>query len=145
MVKFREASPGAAYEIAVGVTDAEEASKLGLAVVESLPMAAPPLMAATRTHRTVARSASPRPLGDTEVVAGGDGWPGADTGHRRPQKGRSGQPGRSVRSRRHGDESIHARRRGPGTLADETDEMLPCAKPPKRASRTRASPPDPKK
>lgn len=35
MVKFREASPGAAYEIAIGVTDAEEAAELGLAVVES--------------------------------------------------------------------------------------------------------------
>ena len=34
MVKFRIASPGAAYEIADGVTDAEEADKLGLTVVE---------------------------------------------------------------------------------------------------------------
>ena len=35
MVKFREASPGAAYLIADGVTDAEEAAKLGLIPVES--------------------------------------------------------------------------------------------------------------
>lgn len=34
MVKFRDASPGAAYQIAVGVTDAAEADKLGLVVVE---------------------------------------------------------------------------------------------------------------
>jgi len=36
MVKYREASPGAAYEIADGVS-AEEAAKLGLAVVEVDP------------------------------------------------------------------------------------------------------------
>ena len=34
MVKFRDASPGAAYQIADGVTDAAEADKLGLVVVE---------------------------------------------------------------------------------------------------------------
>jgi hypothetical protein len=41
MVKFREASPGAAYEIAEGVTNAEEAAALGLAVVEVTPEGRP--------------------------------------------------------------------------------------------------------
>jgi hypothetical protein len=42
MVKFRSAGDGAAYEIAVGVHDAEEAAKLKLAVVETDPTTGAP-------------------------------------------------------------------------------------------------------
>ncbi len=72
MVKFREASPGAAYEIAVGVS-VEEAAKLGLAVVESDPTTGAPT-----AFGRYKNAPSGGPLGvtvpqasDTDVVAGG--------------------------------------------------------------------------
>lgn len=42
MVKFRSPGPDAAYEIADGVTDAEEAARLKLAVVENNPTTGAP-------------------------------------------------------------------------------------------------------
>lgn len=71
MVKFREPEGGAAYVIAEGV-DAEEAAKLGLAVVESRPDGTPMHWGKYKDAPdggplgvTVAKSE------DTEVVAGG--------------------------------------------------------------------------
>lgn len=76
MVKFRDAGPKAAYEIAHGVT-AEEAAELGLAVVEVHPTSGAPVAYGRYKGApdggplgiTVAGS------GDTEVVAGGAAGP----------------------------------------------------------------------
>jgi hypothetical protein len=74
MVKFRDAGPKAAYEIAVGVT-AEEAAELGLAVVETDPTSGAPT-----AYGRYKGAPDGGPLGitvpgsedDTHVVAGGD-------------------------------------------------------------------------
>lgn len=78
MVKFRDAGENAAYEIAVGVTDQDEAAKLGLAVVEVDPTSGAP-----RAYGRYKDAPKGGPLGittaqpgDTEVVAGGDVGPG---------------------------------------------------------------------
>lgn len=122
MVKFREASPGAAYEIAVGVTDPEEAAKLGLAVVESTPDGRP-------AHYGRYKDApGGGPLGittaqaaDTEVVAGGTVSPNADTGTGGPQKGSLINPDDPF-VRQPGEESIHADGASPGVVAEEEDD-----------------------
>jgi hypothetical protein len=78
MVKFREAGEGAAYEIAEGVTDQDEAAKLGLAVVEVDPTSGRPI-----AYGRYKGAPDGGPLGitrdkapDSEVVAGGDVGPG---------------------------------------------------------------------
>lgn len=88
MVKFRDAGDNAAYEIAVGVTDQDEAAKLGLAVVEVDPTSNRPIAFGRYKDApkggpqgiTVASSA------DTEVVPGGNVGPGGD-GSGGPNKG----------------------------------------------------------
>jgi hypothetical protein len=79
MVKFRKAGDNAAYEIADGVFDRDEASKLGLAVVEIDPTSGAPT-----AYGRYKNAPDGGPLGitvasppDTEVVAGGDVGPGA--------------------------------------------------------------------
>src|SRR5205085_12505738 len=87
MVKFRDAGENAAYEIAVGVTDRDEAAKLGLAVVEVDPTSGAPSAFGRYKDApdggplgvTVAKA------GDTEVRPGGgvgpgDAGPGANKG-----------------------------------------------------------------
>lgn len=81
MVKFREASPGAAYEIAEGIFDAEEAAKLGLAVVENDAFGRP------ARYGRYKGAPDGGPLGitvdkaaDSEVIAGGGVSAGADQG-----------------------------------------------------------------
>jgi hypothetical protein len=73
MVKFRKAGDNAAYEIADGVT-AEEAAKLGLAVVEVDPTSGAPT-----AYGRYKDAPDGGPLGitvaspgDTDVIAGGD-------------------------------------------------------------------------
>jgi hypothetical protein len=79
MVKFRDAGEGAAYEIAQGVHSAEEAAKLGLAVVEVDATSGAPT--AWGRYKGAPDGG---PLGitsavssDTEVVAGGAAAPSA--------------------------------------------------------------------
>jgi hypothetical protein len=74
MVKFRKAGDTAAYEIADGVSDRDEAAKLGLAVVEVDPTSGAPT-----AYGRYKNAPDGGPLGitavqpaDTEVVAGGD-------------------------------------------------------------------------
>jgi hypothetical protein len=74
MVKFRKAGDTAAYEIADGVFDRDEAAKLGLAVVEVDPTSGAPT-----AYGRYKNAPDGGPLGittvkpgDTEVVAGGD-------------------------------------------------------------------------
>lgn len=108
MVKFRDASPGAAYEIAVGVFDADEAAKLGLAVVESTPDGRP------SAYGRYKGAPDGGPLGvtvagssDTEVVPGGAVSPGADV----PAGGNKGNlvnPNDPFVHGGTGDESVHA-------------------------------------
>jgi hypothetical protein len=81
MVKFRSAGDDAAYEIAVGVTSAEEAAKLGLAVVENDPTTNAPT-----AYGRYKNAPDDGPLGitvpkstDTEVRGGGNVSAGADT------------------------------------------------------------------
>jgi hypothetical protein len=78
MVKFRSAGDTAAYEIAHGVFDRDEAAKLGLAVVEVDPTTGAPT-----AYGRYKNAPDGGPLGitvvsppDTEVVAGGDVSPG---------------------------------------------------------------------
>lgn len=78
MVKFRKAGDNAAYEIAVDVTDRDEAAKLGLAVVEVDPTSGAPT-----AFGRYKNAPGGGPLGitvveepDTKVVAGGDVGPG---------------------------------------------------------------------
>lgn len=78
MVKFRDAGENAAYEIAVGVTDQDEAAKLGLAVVEVDPTSGAPT-----AYGRYKDAPDGGPLGvtvaknpDTEVRAGGNVGPG---------------------------------------------------------------------
>lgn len=78
MVKFRDAGDNAAYEIAVGVTDQDEAAKLGLAVVE-----VDPTSGAATAYGRYKNAPDGGPLGitrdkgaGTEVVAGGNVGPG---------------------------------------------------------------------
>jgi hypothetical protein len=73
MVKFRSAGEDAAYEIAVGVTDAEEAAKLKLAVVETDPTSGAPT-----AYGRYKDAPDGGPLGitvasptDTKVIGGG--------------------------------------------------------------------------
>jgi hypothetical protein len=82
-IKFRDAGPKAAYEIAVGVT-AEEAAEAGLAVVEVDPTSGAPT-----AYGRYKDAPDGGPLGitvgaaaaDTQVIAGGDvGAPAPDTG-----------------------------------------------------------------
>lgn len=74
MVKFRDAGDNAAYEIAVGVFDRDEAAKLGLAAVEVDPTTGAPT-----AYGRYKNAPDGGPLGitvvsppDTKVVAGGD-------------------------------------------------------------------------
>ncbi len=128
MVKFREASPGAAYEIAVGVT-AEEAAKLGLAVVESTADGRP---AAYGRYKGAPDGG---PLGittaqpaDTEVVAGGG--VSAPAG---PDTATTGGKGDFVNvddpfiHGGTGDESIHRDGAAPGKLNEELDHSAEIA------------------
>lgn len=121
MVKFREASPGAAYEVAIGVTDAEEAAKMGLAVVESTPEGRP---AAYGRYKGAPDGG---PLGitvdkstDTEVVAGGGVSPGAAdaTG---PDKGDFVNVDDPFVHGGTGEGSIHADGAEPGKLNEDLD------------------------
>ena len=77
MVKYRKAGDNAAYEIAEGVTDRDEAAKLGLAVVEIDPTSGAPT-----AYGRYKGAPGGGPLGitavepaDTKVVAGGDVGP----------------------------------------------------------------------
>lgn len=77
--KFRSAGDTAAYEIAEGVSDRDEAAKLGLAVVEVDPTTGAPT--AFGRYKG-APDGGPLGIttvqpGDTEVVAGGDVGPGS--------------------------------------------------------------------
>lgn len=122
MVKFREASPGAAYVIAEGVTDAEEAAKLGLAVVESTADGRP-------AHYGKYKDApGGGPLGitvdraaDTDVIAGGGVSANADAAPVGNQKGSLINPDDPF-VRQPGEESIHADGAAPGVVAEEEDE-----------------------
>jgi len=77
-VKFRSAGDKAAYEIADGVTDQDQAAELGLAAVECDPTTGAPT-----AYGRYKDAPDGGPLGitapaapDTEVVAGGDVGPG---------------------------------------------------------------------
>ena len=120
MVKFRDASPGAAYQIAVGVTDAEEAAKLGLAVVECTPEGRP------SAYGRYKDAPDGGPLGitvdkpaDTEVIAGGTASANADaaTGAQKGELVNRDDPF----VKQPGEESIHADGSAPGVLNDEID------------------------
>lgn len=78
-VKFRSAGDKAAYEIADGVTDQDQAAELGLAVVEVDPTSGAP-----SAYGRYKDAPGDGPLGitsvksaDTEVVPGGDVGPGS--------------------------------------------------------------------
>lgn len=78
MVKFRDAGPDAAYEVAEGVT-AEEAAKLGLAVVENDAFGRP---AAYGRYKDAPKGAAlgitvPHDSG-TKVIGGGNSIPTGD-------------------------------------------------------------------
>lgn len=78
MVKFRSAGDDAAYEIAVGVTSAEEAAKLKLAVVETDPTSGAPTAYGRYKDApdggplgiTVAKSPDTEVIGSGQVSAG---------------------------------------------------------------------------
>lgn len=108
MVKYRKSSEHAAYEIAVGVTDRDQASELGLAVVETDAFGAP------TAYGRYLDAPDGKPLGitvpqdaGTKVIGGGDVGPstpapvGGGKGHLVNQDDPFVHGGT-------GDESIHA-------------------------------------
>lgn len=108
MVKFRKASEFAAYEIAVGVTDRDEAAKLGLAVVEVDPFGTPTAYGRYKGAPdggplgiTVAST------GDTDVVPGGDVGPAPAASATGP-KGSIVNPDDPFVHGGTGDETVHA-------------------------------------
>jgi hypothetical protein len=78
MVKFRSAGKGAAYEIADGVTSADEAAKLKLAVVETDPTSGAPTAYGRYKNApdggplgiTVPKNADTKVIGSGQVSAG---------------------------------------------------------------------------
>lgn len=88
MVKFRDAGPSAAYEIAVGVFTAEEAAKAGLAVVETDPTSGAPTAYGRYKNApdggplgiTVAKNVDTEVIGSGAVSAG-EGAPGPSKGN----------------------------------------------------------------
>lgn len=108
MTKFRKPNPEAAYEIAVGVT-AEEAAKLGLAVVENDALGRP----AAYGRYTDAPDGGPLGItvaaapADSEVIAGGDVSAPANAPGTGP-KGSLVNPNDPFVHGGTGDESVHA-------------------------------------
>lgn len=121
MVKFREASPGAAYEIAVGVYDAEEASKAGLAVVETTAEGVPTAYGRYKD----APEGGPLGItvdmpGNTKVVAGGTAAPSAPSATT-AGKGDILNVNDPFVHGGTGDDTIHADGSAPGKTSDDED------------------------
>lgn len=115
MTKFRKTSDSAAYEIAVGVS-AEEAAKLGLAVVEVHPTTGAPTAWGRYTD---APGGSPLGVtvaepGDTKIVGGGEA--AAPAPEPAPVATNLDDP---VVKTPPGVETIHADNAPPGKFSDE--------------------------
>lgn len=109
MVKFREASPGAAYEIADGVFTADEAAELGLAVVENTPDGRPSAYGRYKNAPGDAPLGITRDVpGDTEIIGGGTVSPGADDLGTAGSKGNLVNPNDPFIHGGTGEDSVHA-------------------------------------
>lgn len=122
MVKFVKTSPHAAYSVAVGI-DAEEAAKLGLAVVESTADGRP------SAYGKYDDAPKGGPLGitvdqlaDTDVIAGGGVSPNVGTATGGADKGSVLNMDDPFVHGGSGDESIHADNAAPGKTNDQQDQ-----------------------
>lgn len=121
MTKFRDAG---AYEVAEGVFSAEEAAKLGLAVVEIDPTSQAPT-----AYGRYKDAPSGAPLGitrdkpgDTEVTGGGQVSANADRAVVNNQKGSLVNLDDPFVRAPEGVETIHADGSEPGKVAEEIDD-----------------------